>query len=52
MNFKNGGFVFEFNPVNKAMYTGAIEKQVNDAIAAFKAQSGTVKYTTVDYTKL
>lgn len=52
MNFNNGGFVFEFNAVNKALYTGAIEKQVNDAIASFKAQAGTVKYTSVDYTKL
>ena len=52
LNFHNGGFVFEFNTALKDKYTGAIETKVNEAIASFKAKSGTVAYTAVDYSKL
>jgi len=52
MNFNNGGFVFQFNAALKDKYTGAIETKVNEAIASFKAKAGTVKYTSVDYSKL
>ncbi len=52
MNFNNGGFVFEFNPALKNMYTGAIENKVNEAIASFQAKAGTINYTSVDYSKL
>jgi basic membrane protein A len=52
LNFNNGGFVFEFNTALKDKYTGAIETKVNEAIASFKAKSGTVAYTAVDYSKL
>ena len=52
LNFNNGGFVFQFNETLKDKYTGAIEAKVNEAIAGFKANSGTVNYTSVDYSKL
>jgi basic membrane protein A len=52
LNFKNGGFVFEFNPELENMYAGEIEEKVNAAIDSFKAASGTINYTSVDYSKL
>jgi basic membrane protein A len=52
LNFKNGGFVFEFNPALENMYAGEIEEKVNAAIDSFKAASGTINYTSVDYSKL
>ena len=52
LNFNNGGFIFQFNEKLKNMYTGAIETKVNEAIASFKAKSGTINYTSVDYSKL
>lgn len=53
LNFNNGGFMFEFNPALKSVVTPEIEAKVNEALASFKAQSGTLKnYTEVDYSKL
>nr|WP_321305468.1 BMP family protein [uncultured Sphaerochaeta sp.] len=52
LNFKNGGFVFEFNPELENMYAGEIEEKVNAAIDSFNAASGTINYTSVDYSKL
>ncbi len=52
MNFSNGGFIFMFNPALKNMYTGAIETKVNEVLASLKAKSGTINYTSVDYSKL
>lgn len=52
LNFNNDGFVFQFNEKLKDMYSGAIEAKVNETIASFKAKSGTINYTSVDYSKL
>lgn len=40
MNFNNDGFVFKFNDATKSKISADIEKKVNDALAAFKAQAG------------
>ncbi|MGH0052943.1 MAG: BMP family ABC transporter substrate-binding protein [Sphaerochaetaceae bacterium] len=52
LNFKNGGFIFEFNPALEDKYAGAIEEKVMAAIEAFKAESGTINYTSIDYADL
>ncbi len=52
MNFHNGGFLFEFNPNLKDKWEGAIEAKVNEALASFRAKSGTIDYMSVDYSKL
>lgn len=52
MNFKNGGFFFEFNPVLAHMSDGAIKDKVNETIASFMAKANTIDYTSVDYSKL
>lgn len=36
MNFHNGGFVFQFNEINRSKISGEIEAKVNEALQAFK----------------
>jgi basic membrane protein A len=52
MNFSNGGFVFRFNDTLKDMYTGEIETTVEQALAGFTAKSGTLDWSSVDYSTL
>lgn len=54
LNFNNGGFIFGWNEPLKAKFvTPEMEKLVNDAIASFKAEQGTLAhYKDVDYSKL
>ncbi len=39
LNFKNGGFVFEFNPERKDKITPEIKKVVEDALAQFEKEA-------------
>ena len=52
MNFKNGGFMFKFNPDLPNMATPAIKAKVEEALAKFRAASGTLNWNAVDYSKL
>ncbi|MGH4037231.1 MAG: BMP family ABC transporter substrate-binding protein [Sphaerochaeta sp.] len=52
MNFKNGGFIFEFNSTLSDMYAGSIEDAVNAQLDSFKNESGLVDWKSVDYSAL
>jgi basic membrane protein A len=52
MNFKNSGFIFEFNSTLSDMYTGAIKEAVDSQIDLFKANSGLIDWKSVDYSTL
>ena len=52
MNFKNGGFVFAYNPALPNMATANVKAKVDDALAKFKAASNTLNWNAVDYSKL
>lgn len=53
MNFNNNGFVFEYNPALSSYVTDEVSAAVDEALAQFRAQAGTLAhYTDVDYNTL
>jgi len=51
MNFKNGGFVFQFNS-DTHLYSAAVKNAVMDQIAGFRKASAQIDWKSVDYSKL
>ena len=53
LNFNNNGFVFKYNDALKSSIPSEVVKEVDAALASFKAASGTLSnWRSVDYSKL
>lgn len=49
LNFNNGGFLFQFNDALSSMVTPEIKAAVEEALAQFRAEAGTLKnYTEIE----
>jgi basic membrane protein A len=52
MNFNNNGFVFEYNKDLPDMAPANVKARVDEALAKFRAASGTLAWNAVDYSRL
>ena len=52
MNFKNGGFIFEYNPALGNMANANVKAKVDEALAKFKAAANSLNWEAVDYSRL